>query len=102
MRAWAGDNVSHVASMTHGDFYGSEQSVILPGEDTVNIVFRSDQGAETVLKAGLRLEAGEVVDSSCMSVAALTEFYAAQISDCKAKNILLSLHLKVGKHVQPG
>ena len=60
---------------------------------------RSDQGTETVLKAGLRLEAGEVVDSSCMSVRALTEFYSAQISDCKDKNILLSLHLKVPNHI---
>ena len=40
MRAWAQDNVSHVATMTSGDFYGSEQSVIMPSEDTVNIVFR--------------------------------------------------------------
>ena len=40
MRAWAQDNVSHVATMSSGDFYGSEQSVIMPSEDTVNIVFR--------------------------------------------------------------
>ena len=40
MRAWAQGNVSHVATMTSGDFYGSEQSVILPSEETVNIVFR--------------------------------------------------------------
>ena len=40
MRAWAQDNVSHVATMSGGDFYGSEQSVIMPSEDTVNIVFR--------------------------------------------------------------
>ena len=44
MRAWAGDNVSHVASMTHGDFYGSEQSVIMPGEETVSILFRWGRG----------------------------------------------------------
>ena len=56
---------------------------------------------ETVLKAGLRLQAGEVVDSSCMSVRALKEFYSAQIADCKEKNILLSLHLKVGGNVKP-
>ena len=43
-----------------------------------------------------------MVDSSCMNVRALNEFYAAQISDCKANNILLSLHLKVGKYIQSG
>ena len=94
MRSWAQDNVTHVAHMTHGDFYGSEQSVILPSHDTVKIVFRSGDGKETLLKGGLSLQAGEVIDSSCMSKKALTEFYAAQISDCKTKNILLSLHLK--------
>ena len=35
-----------------------------------------------------------MIDASRMSRKALTEFYSAQISDCKAKNILLSLHLK--------
>ena len=40
MRAWAQGNVTHVATMTSGDFYGSEQSVIMPSEETVNIVFR--------------------------------------------------------------
>ena len=40
MRAWAQGNASHVANMTSGDFYGSEQSVIMPSEETVNIVFR--------------------------------------------------------------
>ena len=41
MRSWSQDNVTHVATMTHGDFYGSEQSVIMPSNDTVKIVFRS-------------------------------------------------------------
>ena len=49
MRAWAGDNVSHVASMTHGDFYGSEQSVIMPGEETVSILFRWGEGEGGVM-----------------------------------------------------
>ena len=95
MRAWTPDNGTHVATMTHGDFYGSEQSVIMTSPDTVKIVFRSADGAETLLRAGLGLQQGEVIDASCMSRKALTEFYAAQISDCKSKNLLLSLHLKV-------
>ena len=97
MRAWPQDSLTHVATMSEGDFYGSEQSVILPAEDEVKIVFRSADGEETVLKAGLKLQAGEVIDSSCMSARALTEFYSAQIKDCQDKNILLSLHLKVCK-----
>ena len=47
------------------------------------------------MKEGLKLQAGEIIDAATMSKKALTEFYAAQIEDCKQKNILLSLHLKV-------
>ena len=56
---------------------------------------RSSDGKETLLKDGLNLQEGEVIDASRMSRKALIEFYSAQISDCQAKNILLSLHLKV-------
>ena len=59
------------------------------------IIFSSADGKETVLKEGLKLQAGEIIDAATMSKKALTEFYAAQIEDCKQKNILLSLHLKV-------
>ena len=48
MRAWAQGNASHVANMTSGDFYGSEQSVIMPSQDTVNIVFRWGRGRREV------------------------------------------------------
>ena len=34
------DNKTHVAHMTQGDFFGSEKSHIMAGEDTVKIVFR--------------------------------------------------------------
>ena len=38
--------------------------------------------------------AGEVIDSTVMSVAALRTFLAEQIADAKAKGVLFSLHLK--------
>ena len=47
------------------------------------------------MKEGLKLQAWEIIDAATMSKKALTEFYSAQIEDCKQKNILLSLHLKV-------
>ena len=37
---------------------------------------------------------GEIVDGTFMSVAALRDFYAAQIDAAKADGLLLSLHLK--------
>ena len=57
--------------------------------------FSSSDGKETLLKDGLKLQAGEIIDAATMSKIALTEFYTAQIEDSKKQNILLSLHLKV-------
>jgi len=94
MKPWSKENVTHVAHMTRGDFYGSEQSHVMGSADCVKIIFRSADGKETVLKEGLKLQAGEVIEAATMSKAALTEFYAEQIEDSKKKNILLSLHLK--------
>ena len=45
--------------MTAGDFFASEQSVIMPKADTVKIEFESG-GKKTVMKDGLSLLAGEV------------------------------------------
>ena len=40
MKPWSKENVSHVAHMTRGDFYGSEQSHVMANADNVKIVFR--------------------------------------------------------------
>ncbi len=47
-----------------------------------------------MLKESIPVLAGEVVDSTVMSVAALRTFLAEQIADAKAKGVLFSLHLK--------
>ena len=44
MGAWSSDSKSHVASMTAGDFYGSEQSVTLDKAATVKIEFVGSDG----------------------------------------------------------
>jgi isocitrate dehydrogenase len=51
MGAWSKDSRSHVANMEEGDFYGSEQSVILRQDDDVKVEFTADSGEVTVLKA---------------------------------------------------
>lgn len=94
MGSWTADSKSHVASMTHGDFYGSEQSHVMPKADTVRIELVDEAGQVTVLKEGLSLQEGEVIDSSCMNQRALREYFAREIEDAKANNVLLSLHLK--------
>jgi isocitrate dehydrogenase len=94
MGAWSSDSKSHVASMPDHDFFGSEQSCELPEAGEVRIELLDDAGQVTVLKDGLKLQAGEIIDASRMSVAALRDFLAQEITDAKQQNVLLSLHLK--------
>ena len=65
----------------------------------LKLYFSSADGKETLLKDGLKLQAGEIIDAATMSKRALTEFYEAQIEDSKKQNILLSLHLKVNQRL---
>ncbi|MCS6096257.1 NADP-dependent isocitrate dehydrogenase [Shewanella baltica] len=94
MGKWATDSKSHVAHMTNGDFYGSEQSVTLSDAGSVNIVLTQKDGQEVVLKSGLKLLAGEIIDAAVLSKKALVSFYEREIENAKAEDVLLSLHLK--------
>ncbi len=94
MGEWSADSKSHVSHMNDGDFYGSELSVIMDKADTLSIVLTAKDDSETVLKDGLNVQSGEVIDAAVMSKAALRDFYAEQIEDAKEKGVLLSLHLK--------
>jgi len=94
MGKWTADSKTHVASMSHGDFYGSEQSVTIDADSQASIVFTDGNGNETVLKKDIALLAGEVMDSSLMSKSALVSFLKEQVADAKAQNILFSVHLK--------
>ncbi len=94
MGAWSASSASHVASMTQGDFYGSEKSVTVKDASDVKIEFVAADGTATVLKASTPLKAGEIIDTAVMSLSALKTFIAAEIEDAKAKNVLFSVHLK--------
>lgn len=94
MGAWAADSKSHVASMSDGDFYGSEQSHVMQEADSVRIEHVSDEGQIKILKEGLDLLAGEVIDSSRMSCKALRSFFEREIEDARNQSMLLSLHMK--------
>ena len=93
MGAWAADSKSHVSHMSDGDFYGSEQSYVVPAASSANIELVTADGT-TVLKTSIALQEGEVIDSAVMSAGKLRAFYEAQIADAKAQDVLLSLHLK--------
>lgn len=94
MGTWAKDSKTDVAHMNADDFYGTEVSTILDKEDNFKISFIGKDGKETVLKASLPLENGEVVDATKLSAKALQEFYQKGIDEAKKRDVLLSLHLK--------
>ena len=94
MGAWRADSKSHVAHMTSGDFYGSEQSVTLAAAGAVKIQQVMADGSVKVLKEKTSVSAGEIIDASVMSKAALRDFLATEVADAKAKDVLFSVHLK--------
>jgi len=94
MGAWNADSRSHVATMTHGDFRSNEQSVTVPAATTVRIEHESTDGTITPLKTGLELQAGEVVDGTMLSTAALIDFLESQVADARDTGVLFSLHMK--------
>ena len=94
MGAWKSDSKSHVATMSHGDFAHNEKSVTLTEATTVKIQHTDVNGNTTVLKDGLALLKGEIIDTTVMSKKALLEFLDAQIKDANDKGILFSLHMK--------
>ncbi|MFI0472807.1 NADP-dependent isocitrate dehydrogenase [Halomonas sp. HMF6819] len=94
MGEWSKDSDSHVAHMSEGDFYGSEQSAIIESAGTLKIELKQKDGTSTVLKEALTVKEGEVVDGAFMSSRKLRNFIDSEIKDAKKRGILFSLHLK--------
>ena len=95
MKPWPeSGSKARVAHMSGDDFFGSECSKTLPADTSVRIEFVDAAGSTTVLKEKIDLLAGEVIDASRMSVAALRRFFRETIDAAKAEGALLSLHLK--------
>jgi isocitrate dehydrogenase len=91
---WKPDVKSHVATMSRGDFATNEKSVTVPEATTVRIEFADKSGNVTVLKDRIALKAGEVIDGTFMSSAALVSFLEGQIEEAKKQGVLFSIHLK--------
>jgi len=94
MGAWSADSKTRVASMSEGDFYGSEKSLTVAEPTQFKIEFVGEDGAVTELKGLANLKAGEVIDSSALSLSALKAFVAKEIVATRAAGTLLSAHLK--------
>ncbi len=94
MGIWSADSKTKVAHMTAGDFYGTEKSVTVENESQFKIEFFGNDGSVKELKGLSPLKAGEIIDTSVMSLSALKTFVAETIAEAKAANVLLSGHLK--------
>lgn len=94
MGAWSADSKSAVSSMPADDFYGNEKAVTLPGATTATFELEQADGRVTVLKDGLALLEGEVLDGTFLSAKALRSFLAEQMAKSKADGTLFSLHMK--------
>ena len=94
MGAWTANSKSHVSSMSEGDFYGTETSTTMSEAGVASIVLRDYNGATTVLRDGIALQKGEIIDAASMSMSKLKEFLAAQINEAKEQGVLFSLHMK--------
>jgi len=94
MGKWSADSKTHVATMSKGDFAHNEKSITLEDPTTVKIVHTDGSGNKTVLKDGLNLLKGEIIDATVMSKKALVEFLEEQVEDALDKSVLFSLHMK--------
>lgn len=94
MGAWTADSATHVDSMSAGDFYGSEQSLTLDQATQLTITLQGTDGKTEVLKSGLKVQEGEVIDASTLSVSQYRAFIQKAKDDAQKKGVLFSLHLK--------
>ncbi len=94
MGAWSAESKTNVAHMDADDFCSTEKSALIGEAGSLRIELVADDGATTVLRESVPVQAGEVVDASVMRVAVLREFLAAQVARAKAEGVLFSVHLK--------
>ncbi len=96
MGAWSSDSLTHVSTMSGGDFRSNETSVTLSAAQAgpAKIVLTGSDGSKTVLKDGVDFPAGTIVDATFMSAKALSTFLSAQLNATKDMGILFSLHMK--------
>jgi len=93
-KPFANGSKTRVATMGHDDFKTNEKAVVVPNDDVLTIQHVAEDGAVTVLKDGLKVLTGEIVDATFLSAAALDAFLAETIAQAEADGILYSVHLK--------
>ncbi len=94
MKPWPEEGSrARVAHMDERDYFATERSLTTEAPTTLRLELVEDDGV-SVLKDGLALQAGEILDSAVMNVAALRAYFAREMERAKEEGALLSLHLK--------
>ena len=95
MGEWSPGSRTRVATMTTGDFRHNERTVVVPAAGSLRIrLVPSDGSGTRVLRESLPVTAGEVIDATRMSAAALDSFLTGAMTAAKNDDVLLSVHLK--------
>ena len=96
MGEWVNSSKTHVASMDGNDFRSNEVSATVTDAQAgpAKIEFTDVDGTVSVLKEGLDILAGTVVDATFMSASALRNFLRKEIANAKEEGVLFSLHMK--------
>lgn len=91
---WDKSIKTRVAHMNDGDFYSNEKSLIASEASEFSISFESENGQKTLLKSGIKLNKGDILSATFMSVSALDNFIEKTIDEAKKDDLLYSVHLK--------
>ncbi|WGX95491.1 NADP-dependent isocitrate dehydrogenase [Nocardioides sp. L-11A] len=93
-KPFADGSKTNVATMDAHDFASNEKSVTMAQDDVLSIVLETEAGESIVLKDGLKVLAGEIIDGTKMDAAALQAFLTNALAEAKAQDVLFSVHLK--------
>ena len=91
---WDKSIKTRVAHMNEGDFYSNEKSLIASEASEFSISFESENGQKTLLKSGIKLNKGDILSATFMSVSTLDDFIEKTIDEAKKDDLLYSVHLK--------
>ena len=96
MGEWVSTSKTHVASMDGNDFRSNEVSATVTDAQAgpAKIEFTDADGNVSVLKGGIDILPGTVVDATFMRASALRDFLRSEIAKAKEEGVLFSLHMK--------
>ena len=96
MGEWVSTSKTHVASMDGNDFRSNEVSATVTDAQAgpAKIEFTDANGNVSILKDGIDILPGTVVDATFMRASALRAFLRSEIANAKEEGVLFSLHMK--------